>query len=77
MAEMPEATVTIKVRQEPPRLAFMVIDVIVNAVIALAVAHLLPLQPYRPFVFWVLFFALNQSDRFVRALKARGGTHAM
>jgi hypothetical protein len=76
MAEMPEATVAVKYRWSHG-IAFIVIDLIVNAVISLAVAHLFPLQPYRPFAFWVLFFALSQCDRVVRALKAAGGTHAL
>jgi hypothetical protein len=76
MAEMPEAVVTVKVRREPYRFAFIVIDLIVNAVVSLAVAYLFPLQPYRPFMFWVLFFALSQSDRIVRAIKA-GGSDAL
>jgi hypothetical protein len=75
MAEMPTATVAVKYRWSP-ELTFIIIDVICNGVIAYTLSRTFPLEAYRTFILWTLFFALCQSDRIVRALKA-GGTHAL
>lgn len=79
MAVMPKATVTVKYQSskaDSHRLAFLVIDLIVNAVEAYVLTRIFPLEAYRTFVFWTVFIALSQTDRIVRALRA-GGANAL